>query len=291
MSDLIASVVVPHYEDLVRLDLCLSALSVQTLPRDRYEIIVADNMSPSGLDRVTAVVAGRARIVSAAEKGAGPARNAGVAAAVAPILAFTDADCVPERGWVEAGVAALASCDFAGGAMRVSVDRSKPLTGAEAFELVFAFDNRRYVEDQAFSVTANLFCRRDVFDRTGPFKVGVSEDVEWCQRAGGLGFRIGYAQGAVVAHPARDDWPALVKKWRRMSAEQFALASSRRFGRVKWAARSLALLPSIIAHAPRVFSSDQLATTGERTRALGTLARLRLWRFADAQRLLFRGER
>ena len=40
------SVVVPHYADLVGLDRCLATLAAQTYPRDRVEIVVADNGSP-----------------------------------------------------------------------------------------------------------------------------------------------------------------------------------------------------------------------------------------------------
>ncbi len=284
------SVIVPHYQDLARLELCLAALEAQTVARDRFEIIVADNMSPVGEAAVAGAIAGRARLVLVRERGAGPARNGGVAAAAGNLLAFTDADCVPAPGWLAAGIAALDRFDLVGGAMTVGVDRSRPLTGAEAFELVFAFNNRAYVEDKGFTVTANLFTSRAIFDRVGPFRVGLSEDVDWCLRARSLGLRIGYAADALVEHPARADWPSLRKKWQRMSAEQFALLRAARFGRLKWGARSLALPASVLAHAPRVMTSGALISPGERLRALGTLARLRWWRFVDAQRLLFGGK-
>lgn len=280
------SVVVPHYNDLEGLDHCLAALGRQTLPRDRYEVIVSDNMSAIGAEAIKAAIAGRARLVIATERGAGPARNAGATQARGSILAFTDSDCVPAPGWLAAGEAALARGDLVGGAMTVGT-KEHPLTGAEAFEHVFAFDNRDYVERKGFTVTANLFCRRGTFEAVGPFKVGVSEDLEWCHRARALGYRIVYAADALVSHPARPDWPALKHKWRRLSAETFALAKDRGEGGTRWWLRSLALPPSIVLHAPRVLRAPAL-TAGEKARALGTLARLRLWRFADAQRLLMR---
>jgi glycosyltransferase involved in cell wall biosynthesis len=76
----LTSVIVPHYNDLARLDQCLAALLDQRTA-GRFEIIVADNASPCGLAEVERVIAGRARLGCCAEKGAGPARNAGVAAA------------------------------------------------------------------------------------------------------------------------------------------------------------------------------------------------------------------
>src|SRR5258706_15147212 len=71
------SVVIPHYRDLGGLALCLSALERQTYPKERLEIVVADNNSPEGRDVVAQTIAGRADLVVITEKGAGPARNGG----------------------------------------------------------------------------------------------------------------------------------------------------------------------------------------------------------------------
>ncbi len=284
------SIIVPHYEDLTRLDRCLDALTAQGTGAGRYEIVVADNMSPVGEAAVRATIRGRARLVLAPDKGAGPARNAGVAAARGRLLAFTDADCLPEPQWLEAGIAALDRYDLVGGRMTVIVEHDGGKSGAEGFEAVFAFDNERYVRDKAFTVTANLFCPREVFDRTGPFRVGMSEDVDWCLRAREAGYRIGYAADAVVSHPARSDWKALRHKWGRLHAELFQLALLQPRGRLRWFARSLALPLSIPAHVPRVLRSRTLTGRDERLRALGTLVRLRLWRFVDAN-LLVMGRR
>ncbi|WP_037522264.1 glycosyltransferase family 2 protein [Sphingobium yanoikuyae] len=275
------SVIIPHYSDLDRLDRCLAALQAQTMAAHRFEIIVADNMSPIGKLAVENAIAGRARLIMAPEKGAGPARNAGVAASAGELLAFTDADCLPDPNWLEAGIAALDGCDLVGGRMIVVPEHDRPRSGAEAFETVFAFDNESYVRDKGFTVTANLFCSRSVFDATGPFRVGLSEDTDWCLRARDLGFRITYAERAVVGHPPRPDWPSLRRKWERMHAEMFALALLQPGGRRKWVVHMLAMPPSILAHGPRLLRSPALTDTGERWRGLVLLTRLRLWRFFD----------
>ncbi|MEO6091795.1 MAG: glycosyltransferase [Novosphingobium sp.] len=282
------SVIVPHYNDLERLQSCLAALCAQTLPHDSFEIVVADNSSPVGLSVVEAAVAGRARIVVANERGAGPARNAGVAASRGAILAFTDCDCMPEPGWLEAGIGRLASADVVGGRMVVSVGDETSMSGAEAFERVFAFHNHRYIEEKRFTVTANLFCSRASFDTIGPFLNGVSEDVEWCHRAIAKGCSLVYEPAAVVAHPARVDWPQLKRKWRRVNAETYAMEANGKAGRLRWVARNLAMPFSIVAHAPKVVASPDLPNARARLRALGMLARLRLWRMVDAMRLIRR---
>jgi GT2 family glycosyltransferase len=279
------SVIVPHYRDLERLDLCLAALASQSFPREGFEIVVADNSSPEGAAAVERAIAGRARLVVVPEKGAGPARNGGVAASKGEILAFTDCDCLPEPDWLAEGVRALESHDFVGGRMEVLVDDPRRMTPAEAFERVFAFDNESYVIRKGFTVTANLFCRRELFDRVGGFRVGVSEDVEWCHRALAAGYRIGYAARAGAGHPARRTWPELVGKWRRLNSETYQLYAARRGGRLVWLARSAALPLSALVHSPKVFASGELTSMGQRLSALGVLYRQRFWRFFDALRL------
>jgi GT2 family glycosyltransferase len=280
------SVVIPHYSDVESLAKCLAALDRQTVRPD--EIVVADNNSPMGTAPIEAVIAGRAKLVVVAEKGAGPARNGGVAASTGDLLAFTDCDCVPEPGWLEAGLKALSEADFVGGAMRVLVEQEDRMTGPEAFERVFAFDNRDYVLRKGFTVTANLFCPRALFDRVGGFRVGVSEDLEWCLRAREAGYRIGYAADAVVGHPARRTWPELQRKWQRLNVESYGLVSGSLGGRLKWIAKALLMPVSAAAHAPRLFRSRQLPNAAARWAGLATLVQLRLWRTADSLALVFR---
>lgn len=276
------SVIVPHFDALDHLDRCLEALAAQTYPAVSLEIVVADNGSPQGLAAVEAVIAGRARLVSVPERGAGPARNGGVAASTGDILAFTDADCLPDPDWVRAGVEALATADFVGGRMTVLVAEPDRPTPVEAFEAVFAFDNARYVQRLGFTVTANLFCRRAVFDHVGGFRVGVSEDLDWCARARAAGHRIGYAPQAAVGHPARRSWEELTAKWRRLNAESYGLGAERPGRSLKWLARSLMLPLSALAHTPRVLFSPRLKGARQKGGALCVLYRIRLWRLREA---------
>lgn len=284
------SVIVPHFNDPEALARCLSALAAQTLPPQAFEIIVADNGSPQGERTLTDLIDGRARLVIVTEKGAGPARNGGVEAAQGDLLAFTDCDCLPEPQWLEQGIAVLARHDIVGGKMVVAIGHEGAMTGAEAFEAVFAFDNESYVKDKGFTVTANLFCRRADFARIGPFRTQVSEDREWCRRARGMGLSLGYAADAVVAHPPRRTWQELRRKFARINSETYAYyRATRKLGRLQWMVRSFALPLSILPHGLQIMTSPRLRNGTERRGALVMLARQRLWRFAHAWRLLADG--
>lgn len=285
------SVIVPHFQDLERLDLCLDALTRQSFPRERFEIVVADNASPVGIDAVASVIAGRARLVVVPEKGAGPTRNGGVAAATGEVLAFTDSDCLPDQGWLAAGVRALDTCDFAGGQVRVQVEDPQHMTPAEAFEFLFAFDNETYVRDRNFTVTANLFCTRDTFRKVGEFQAGLSEDIDWSHRAVRSGRRIGYAPDAIVWHPARRTAAELANKWKRINEERYKLYLSHRFGELKLISMALSQIPSTIYHTPRVFFDKSMGSLKDKFAVAGMMYKLRMTRCFSSLAMLLKAER
>lgn len=285
------SVIVPHYEDLGGLALCLDALERQTFPRDAFEIIVADNASPAGPEAVAAAIAGRARLVVVTQKGAGPARNGGVAEARGEVLAFTDCDCRPEPGWLAGGLQALSAWDVVGGRVDVLVDDPEAMTPTEAFEYLFAFNNYRYVTRKGFTVTANLFCGRDLFDKVGGFRVGVSEDVEWSRRATRAGWRLGYAPDAVVGHPARKTWAELVKKWRRTNREAYLLRSSTAMGVFSYITKTALLPLSALAHTPPVLLSRKFRKFSDKIACIQILYRLRFWRMRNSMELLLKNDK
>lgn len=281
----VLSIVIPHLNDLANLDRCLACLGRQTLPRARFEVIVSDNGSTGGTDVVRRAVTGRAVVVEAPTKGAGPARNAGAALARGSVLAFLDSDCRPSPDWLRQGLIALDAVDVAGGAMDVAAHDQDAPTAVEAFELVYAFRNDLYVARKHFTVTANMFVRRSVFDSVGGFANGVSEDVEWCHRARALGFRLGYAPHAAVTHPARNSWNDLARKWRRTTREAYGLNVRSPLDVVKWLARAWVVLLAAVPQSLQVVTAPRLRRGRDRMGAAAVLFRLRALRFAEAHRL------
>jgi len=96
-----AAVVVCTYGRPASLPAVLGALSVQTV-RDRIEVVVVDDGSPQPVDEELVRAHGACLVRHAANRGLAAARNTGVSATSAPIVAFTDDDCIPGPGWVEA---------------------------------------------------------------------------------------------------------------------------------------------------------------------------------------------
>ncbi len=270
-----AAIIIPHYNDALRLRRCLGALIPQT--SEHCEVIVVDNASSVNLDAVRQAYP-NLRIVTEPRKGAAEARNRGVAETTAARLFFLDCDCVPAADWLDTALRIAPMADVIGGSIAVFDETAPPRSGAQGFEAVFAFDNRAYVEQKGFSVTANLLTRRDVFAATGPFVHGLSEDLDWCRRATAQGFRLAYDATLQVSHPSRGDWEALRRKWRRLTEESFGVNGHGVLARIKWALKALAMPASILAHLPRILTSPVLRDGAERRRAALTLARLRMAR-------------
>lgn len=269
------AVIIPHYNDTRRLGLCLQALMPQVT--EDVEVVVVDNNStedPAGLCSTYASLT----LCHEPQKGAAHARNHGVAVTTAPQLVFLDCDCLPASDWLASARNALLRADLVGGRVDVFDEGPAPRNGAQAFEAVFAFKNRTYVETKGFSVTANLATHRHVFDQTGPFVDGLAEDLDWCHRAVKLGFRLTYDDSMSVWHPSRGNWQELRKKWLRLTREAFNANGPGPWRRLVWAMRAILMPISILIHVPRVLLHPALRNGRERWLAIVVLARLRLAR-------------
>ena len=98
------SVIVPTFARPERLARCLEALACLDYTRDRFEVVVADDGSPSPVTPALEPFRDRLDLKLLRQDNAGPAtaRNAGARAARGKFLAFTDDDCEPRPGWLAA---------------------------------------------------------------------------------------------------------------------------------------------------------------------------------------------
>jgi glycosyltransferase involved in cell wall biosynthesis len=100
------SVVIPTYQRPELLMRCLHALSEQEFEKDAYEVIVVSD----GPDELTKHIADAWNdsyetpfryVALPVKKGPAAARNAGWRASSAPLIAFTDDDCMPDKRWLQ----------------------------------------------------------------------------------------------------------------------------------------------------------------------------------------------
>lgn len=231
------SVVVPAWQARETAERFGALMAAQTLPRDAFEVILVDDGSTDG----TAEAARRAgidHVISLPER-SGPyvARNTGVAAASAPILAFTDVDCEPAADWLERGLGRLAdpAVDVLGGAIEVPLgDRPSRTTLLDVCNFV---DQERAVS-RGYSLGGNTWVRREVFDRVGGFNENLQSggDQEFTRRAVAAGAALAYAADAVVVHEPYRRARGLARKARRIG---FGAAQHHRYAGGSMAGRPL----------------------------------------------------
>lgn len=149
------------------------------------------------------------RVVSQRNRGQGAARNHGARLANAPLLLFTDADCVPVAGWAVAFLEAFrspAAPDAAMGAYVSHQKRAAPQFAQLEFEERYARMARYAAIDLIATYSAAY--RRDVFLAAEGFdeSLAQNEDVEFSYRLSKAGKRLVYVPQAQVAHEHDATW-------------------------------------------------------------------------------------
>jgi GT2 family glycosyltransferase len=240
VAELFASVVVPVRNGRHHLDLLLAALEKQTIPRDRFEVLIGDDGSNDGSTDDLETSDGWIRVFKGPPRSSYAARNRAAKAARAPVLAFCDADCQPEPEWLEAGVAAMehgeAETVAAG---RIRFDVPERPTVWTLIDIDTTKDHRREVEI-GNAETANLVVRREFFERIGGFDDTIPEhgDFDFALRAVDAGARLVYSPDVVVWHPTRNTArPFLRMVWvmHRWYAAREVRAGRRPLGlRLRW---------------------------------------------------------
>lgn len=277
----LATVIIPHLNQPNALEQCLSSLDAQSVGASNFEIVVVDN----GSDPLPDAIVKRhpnARLLEEPRPGPGLARNRGVEAAQGSVLCFIDADCRAHAQWLEHGLDALAaapSSTVLGGDVRIWRDDETKFSAVEAYESVFAYRFKMYIEKQGYSGTGNLVVRRSDFEKVGPFRgLDVAEDVEWGGRARAAGMTIRYEPSMIVYHPARTSLRELFVKWDRHIHHNLNAARGRPWWRLRWLVRAGAVLASPLIDIGKVIGSDRLEGRSARLKAIGALFAVRTYR-------------
>ena len=275
------SVIVPHLNQPDSLEACLSSLDAQSLERSVFEIIVVDNGSTSMPEAVVERHPGT-HLLQERRPGPGLARNLGAEAASGELLCFIDADCIAHPDWLRRLLQAFSSAPadtILGGDVRIWRENDSRFTALEAYESVFAYRFKLYIERHGYSGTGNLAVRRADFYEVGPFGgIDVAEDVEWGARARAAGFAFRYIPQMIVYHPARRSIHELFVKWDRHIQHALNMSAGKSWWRVRWFARALAVLASPAVDIWRVLISDRIEGISARLKGSAVLVVLRAYR-------------
>jgi len=167
------SVIVPVFNAAQHLPRCIEALLCQDIAPSCYEILMVDNRST---DASAAIIRTHPEITLLYEPQQGPyaARNRALREARGEIIAFTDADCVPERDWL---------CQILRGMdapeARILLGRTRPAVGSRALAQLGEYEAAKDAFALAgndphlyYGHAGNMAVRRAVFEESGGFAGG-----------------------------------------------------------------------------------------------------------------------
>lgn len=213
------SVVIPAFNAEATLADCLWALTNQSLPTSAFEVILVDD----GSQDTTAKLARSfdVQVMTQINRGAPAARNQGIALARAPWIAFTDADCIPSRGWLAALLASVEqdSKEVPIGAAGLTLGHKSLSPAARFVDLSGGLDAERHLAHPGFpfAPSSNLMYRRDLLEQAGGFDERFHTydacDLHTRLRRISKG-PMRFAPRAVVLHRHRADWRGYFRQQR-----------------------------------------------------------------------------
>lgn len=217
------SVVVPVYNDQVRLQECLKSLKSQTF-KGFYEVLVVDNGSDQDIKSVTDQFP---EIIYLTEDkpGSYAARNKGIDYTTGNYIAFTDSDCIPSEDWLENALNFFEQneeCTALGGEIELFPNSDHP-NGFELFDMLSGFKQDLSVNKWGYSVTANLIVRKEAIEKSGKFDDSLKSggDVEWSKRHIRTGGNLQYSSNVIVKHPALSSYKQFFNKYSRIAGGMY----------------------------------------------------------------------
>ena len=197
------AVVVPSHDRPLRLRWLLNALEEQTLPRDRWEVVVGhDSRGPETEEVLRDHALARAGVLRhvSSEPGTAPPgrnRNAAWRLARAPLVAFTDDDCRPPPEWLEQALAAAKANPGA-------VVQGSTMPDPEEVQITHAphFHTQTIWPPRPWAQACNIVYPRELLERCGGFPedMYVGEDTALAEAARALGASYVAAPEVVTRH-------------------------------------------------------------------------------------------
>ncbi len=205
------TVVIPVHDRPEQLARLLSTLEV------KRRLVVDDASSDPARTRAIAEDAGAGVIALPANLGPSAARNAGLAQAGTPLVAFIDSDCVPDDGWFEPLLAHFNDPLVAAVAPRILPLGVDPPTSLTRYDAVRSSLDRgrvpglvRPMSRIPYVPSAALIVRREaVPDALFDPRLRGGEDVDLVWRLVQAGWDVRYEPGATVRH----DGPTSAGVW------------------------------------------------------------------------------
>lgn len=213
------SVVIPVYNGAETIGACIESLLNQSYPKNAFEIIVVENGST---DQTVGIVQRYpVRLFHSPQRGPAAARNLGISHSSGEIVAFTDADCIAERHWLEELVKPYEQPEIGGVGGSILAYQHPERDIVERFSeehsplINFISGDAEFLPHL---YTANASYCRSLLTRVNGFNAGLitAEDVDLSWRIQlQTGAKLAYRQEAIIYHHHRSTRAGLARQYRQ----------------------------------------------------------------------------
>jgi glycosyltransferase involved in cell wall biosynthesis len=204
------SLIVPVYNSECTLEACIDSLLELDYPKKNMELIFVNNASTDRTADILERYRGEIEILYEEKRGPAAARNKGLLNARGDVAAFTDSDCITDKGWLQEIVLPLRDDN-------IGVAGGKILAGWPCNEIEKfgekIHDHYRSINEfkPPYAITMNWASRIDVLKEVGLFDESFErgEDVDLSYRIFQAGYKFAYIPEAVVYHRNEKNLPGL----------------------------------------------------------------------------------
>jgi lipopolysaccharide/colanic/teichoic acid biosynthesis glycosyltransferase/GT2 family glycosyltransferase len=193
---------------------CIEGLLYQRDMERNFEVIVIDDGSNDGTKKIAEDMG----VLVIAQSNAGPAsaRNTGAKAAKGEILAFIDADCIPDSYWLKNLTKPFEKIDIVGTKGVYRTHQQSLIARFVQQEYESKYIRLRQQENIDFIDTYSAAYRRDIFLENGGFEpafpVPSVEDQEFSFRLARKGYLMVFSPQAIVYHKHDNSYKEYFKR-------------------------------------------------------------------------------
>lgn len=224
----LVSIIIPTFNGAGRIGSCLEAILKQIGGR-QVEILVVNDGSTDNTVSIVGRFSG-VRLVNQANAGPASARNRGASEATGSIIMFTDDDCVPLPGWIDAMLSPFQDPETVGtkGVYRTHqtelMARFVQIEYEDRYRLMANLPDIDFIDTYSAAFRRDRFLEMDGYDTS--FPVACAEDAELSYRMSSRGWKMRFVPSAVVFHTHPDHLTAYLKKkhkfafWRMLAVRK-----------------------------------------------------------------------
>lgn len=198
------AIVIPTYNRPERLLTCLKSIIEQSLPKEKWEVVVVDDGSIEDMSSAIGFIESQANFSYIKQENQGPAtaRNNGVKHTKADYIAFLDDDCELHKDWLKTLLEHKDPDTIVGGH---TINKLKNNNNAEASQLLITYLYEYLLDSPMLFFTSNNFMvpRKGFFEEGAfdtDFRTSAGEDRELCIRWTLRGRKLKYVPEALIYH-------------------------------------------------------------------------------------------